>query len=862
MKFEIPLHTIIPMIAPSGAGKTYLSKNVLIHQLNEKYPDLNIHYISSDDIRRELLGDDERHKHDAEMQQVSGQAFHLLKTKLTIATSFSVSADIIIIDTTGLSLPFREELIKHAKETQYNIIPCLFDYELREDYFSFKDELTSGRVIAKHLTKFKKEVLKTVNKKNYTDVFKIRYKDFSDIEFIVKDYDFYKSHFLPDNGKEYSIVGDLHGCLDQFKEIILSNNCEINGGRINGDKIFIVQDYLDKGYDIPGLLRFIYYNWKAGSIVPLIGNHENYVYKRITGEVRPDPTLDSTYFNSVEILLADEELKNMFVELFEASRHFYKHKLFFVNHAPCEAKYLGKIDSTSLKKQRNFVYPKRKDSASDEEYVKKLEVALSFVKEYDNWTAKPVIWGHISIANTVTIANVKMIDTGCVYGGKLVSVAFSDDGKHFIKVVSSRDDQRLESVDLPNLFSSREKRDINLNELDSDDHRRIRHLIWNKINYISGTMCPADKDLETGELESLKQGLLYYKNLGVGKVILQKKYMGSNSVNYLFKDIEKCYSTSRNGYTIDKRVDLKSEYERLLKKYESFMNEHNIECMIINSELMPWSALGKGLIAESFKPVEIGTKTEHALLLENGFYEELEKVTTNPLLEGFSAKVNNTKKSLLVDEYSYRVYETLRNTLDYLPEYVDPKDYVEGMNIYARQLELFGGDGEVELKPFNLLKAIQTDGTEVLFFDQSNIDLFTLVSDDSYCVVDFEDENWLQTAQLFNDMVTLNEELEGVVIKPEKVYTKHVAPSIKCRSPRYLTLTYGFDYQKSNKYTKLINKKHINRKLKASISEFEIGKKMLEIPYEEIVDGNQIFINTAAAMILDERTVQKLDPRL
>jgi hypothetical protein len=867
MKVEIPIHTIIPLVAPSNSGKSYFAKNVLIPQLKEKYPELNVQYIASDDIRRESLGDDVRHKHDPEMLQVSDQAFKLLQLKLEVATSFPICAEIIIVDTTGLAESFREQMLAHGKKTNYNVVPIVFDYENRDDYYSHKDESVKNFVIAKHITKLRKEVLKTINKKKYIDVIKIREKDFSGIEVIVNNYNFYRSHFLPVvPKKEYMVVGDLHGCLDEFKELIQKSNCEIDeNGLIQGDKIFIVQDYVDKGYAILELISFIHKNWKNGTIIPLIGNHENYVYKRLTGEIKEDKTLEDSYFNSCSMLLdqANVEFKDMFIELFLASKHFFKHKNFFVNHAPCPEKYLGKIDNISLKKQRNFVYPKRKDFDNDEVYIGKLEEELSFIQDYKSWNSKPVVWGHIAIRNTVRMGNTMMIDTGCVSGNKLCGVSFNDDGQTFFKVVSSKDNQKITEVkELLSLFANKQKKDVLLDDLEADDLKRIRYLIWNKINYIAGTMCPADKDLESNELESLKQGLLYYKENNVDRVILQKKYMGSNSVNYLFKDIEKCYSTSRNGFKIDKRVDLTLEYQRLLTKYVDFFEAENVECMVLNSELMPWSALGKGLIAESFMPVQIGSISEYDLLQENGFWDELNKTIKHPLMEEYVVDARTSTKQQLVDKYGYRVHETLRNAVAFVPEYITPEEYKDGMEVYKRQLELFGGDGEPLLLPFSLLKIIRTDGTEELSFDKSNIDIFDFVSDDEYFVVEFSDGDWYEKAEAFYDRITKGEELEGIVIKPEMVYTKHLAPYIKCRSPRYLTMTYSFDYKKTHKYNKLIHKKYIKRKLKASIDEFEIGKKMLEIPYAEIVDGNQAFVNLCAAMIIDEKIVQKLDPRL
>jgi len=104
--------------------------------------------------------------------------------------------------------------------------------------------------------------------------------------------------------------------------------------------------------------------------------------------------------------------------------------------------------------------------------------------------------------------------------------------------------------------------------------------------------------------------------------------------------------------------------------------------------------------------------------------------------------------------------------------------------------------------------------------------------------------------------------MEGIVIKPEIVDTPNVAPYMKVRNPRYLSIIYGYDYQSPRKYSKLLNQKNIYKKLSSSIKEFKIGRTLLEIPYKEINKDNIKYISLVAHFLKLEAKSAELDPRL
>ncbi len=103
---------------------------------------------------------------------------------------------------------------------------------------------------------------------------------------------------------------------------------------------------------------------------------------------------------------------------------------------------------------------------------------------------------------------------------------------------------------------------------------------------------------------------------------MQPKYMGSRCNIYLNRDVNRCYAVSRNGYKI-KQIELLALYEELLLRFEEFMIERHMEWMILDGELLPWRALGEGLIERQFLPIEKALDVELCFRVNRGLRQLL-----------------------------------------------------------------------------------------------------------------------------------------------------------------------------------------------------------------------------------------------
>lgn len=855
---KIPVNSILFTIAPSNAGKTYFCENYLIPKLKET--GLKVKYISSDFIRRELLGEN-LHKHDTKMLQVSEQSFNLLKNLIRIYSSFPIKNEFIVVDTTGLNDDFRKELKQIAHEVNYNLIPIVFNYKNRDDYFkNNNDERLDKFFISKSVDRLKKQVLKNIKTEKYERSITITNQNYQDINLEVMDIDFYKSHFINDN-KTYYIISDIHGCIDTFK--LLLTKCGIN---INNDKIYLkddesiilIGDYLDKN-DKENILKtidFIYNNKDKFKIV--IGNHENFVYKYLKGELKnTDKRLIDEHFISCLYLEKEEnkEYKNKFFELFEESKHFYWNDgKFYVSHSPCKTKYIGKIDSNSLKRQRTFSYTKNSDDLSIEQYYDLLKEDFNFIEKDSINNSLPIICGHVALHNLFIYKNRYFIDTGCVYNNYLTAIVFNPLNKnpYFVKEYI-KNQVKKDLIDFNEIFVSESNYD-----LETNDRIRIDFLLKNKVNFISGTISPADKNENI--LEDINQVFNYYKERNINDLVIQPKYMGSRLNIYLFNDVDKCYSTTRNGY-LNRVIDLKNIYQLLINKFDYKLNGKEIELIILDGELLPWKVLGENLIENTYNVVKTMVINENNLLKENNFFELYSNIKEEYENTDFKNDINVLEKKDIIEKYKEAKYRTYSTISEYKNEHLGYEEMDKYIKEYSKQLEIFGSDGEIIYKPFNILKIVFKDGTELIPLD--NYDNFKQVSDDEIKLVNLNDEKSIEEAIDFYKKLTDIYNMEGVVIKPKIIEGNiNYSPFFKVRNERYLNLIYGFDYKKEFKYNKLISSKRIRNKVNLSIKEHNLTMKMLKEHYSDINNDNKKLKNLFIKFLLEEKNEITLDPRL
>lgn len=877
------LHTIFLLVGPSNCGKSYFCEHFLLPRL-EEYKDcfdrhvpfkkFNIQYLSSDHIRKEILGD-EYHKYDTQMMYSSEDAFNLLYHKLEIASSYPINAEFIVLDTTGLSEQFREKVLDIAYKNHYNVESIVFNYKERDDYYKYIDknsEFSGTRTVSNHIRRLRSDVLKNINKRKYSEIHTIKNIDFDGLDITIKNFDRYLENHLCIE-KDYIIVGDIHECVDEFKKLMEEFNFDFKDNTSNcydytvsyrfeslfeetyqeGKQIILVGDIIDKGNRVKDIIELIYKN--IYTVYLVLGNHESFVYKYLKGELDDKSKYDfllEKFFTAIRVLEKDDSLREKFFKIVEQSHEFLVYKDFIVTHAPCKIKYLGKMDPRSLKKQKNFFLSP--DTRSKKDY----DDQLRFLEIEAKRNHPTHVFGHIALKKKFRLDNKIGIDTGVIHGNSLTAVIINTNSAPFFKHQNAF--KTYVEEDLPKLLE-RKPKSVVLDSLEDKDLRRLNFLIKYKVNYLSGTMCPADKDIENVDLESLEQAVTYYKNCGVKKLILQPKYMGSRCNVYLYQDIKDCYSVSRRGYGIDNQINIESIYNELLFRFGSEMYQDDIKMILLDGELLPWNLLAKGLIEKQFRLVEHGIHSELNFLSENKFHDHFSSLVAKRDESDYGFDLVKSNKKEMTAKYGEGVYRTYRQ-LDLVYKSIVPISELNNFYLtYKKQLDLYAEGEGAKFKPFSILKIVYKNGDEDLCTELSNVQKFQRVSDDEYLVIDLDDDNVISLCQTFFDKMTTDRLMEGLVLKPE-FDIKGVAPFLKLRNKDYLTIVYGYDYQHSHKYVKLLKEKRIRGKLRASIKEYEIGNKLLATKYSDIQLGNQEYKQLLADMIFEVNKEETFDPRL
>ncbi|WP_118974170.1 DNA ligase-like domain-containing protein [Taibaiella koreensis] len=394
----------------------------------------------------------------------------------------------------------------------------------------------------------------------------------------------------------------------------------------------------------------------------------------------------------------------------------------------------------------------------------------------------------------------------------------------------------------------------------TEELKRLRSRIdWfcdNKVNAFSPTISPAPKSVKRNEIESLEEGIRYFFDRGVRELLVQKKYMGSYCDIYLHKALEDTYFVSRNGHRIT-HIDLEAAGEACKALHQRF-DWGGLRLVIIQSELMPWSVLGRGLIDNEFEGY-LDAHRQHARFLgQSGLYGKIGQVKAS---ESYLAFVRD-KASLPDKQFKEKYPAHIQRQYNALEQFLvlDLEQYNQGIAVYDEQITHFGQEEAIHFKPFNILKKVYDDGREDIPDDNRS---YSMVNDDEMLTLRLDDEEMMhrETERAYQWFATLTAgKEEGVVIKPAKAFIKGLPPAFKVRNNHYLTMIYGVHFLKDLEQN--IKKRSIGRKLDCSVNDWMINRELLAVPYNEIDKDNYHLKNLVLDRILGEQTEGMLDKRL
>jgi polynucleotide kinase-phosphatase len=824
----LPYAGIVLLVGPSNSGKT-----TLLNRLVAENKILASEVISSDQFRIlvsniEFITWNQRPKDEAdalydEYHRISNEAFEAMDYLIGKRCRLN---KLTIIDATHLKEEDRERYIRMGKK--YHVPVTAIVFNVAENELISRDTLRDfprGKNRIKQQYQHFKRTLRFIKKEGFHRTYIL-----SETELQGLDFGRQENSLLIDLGNGIDFIGDIHGCYEEFIELLKKLGYEENAEGLflhpEGRKILSLGDVMSRGPRSLETLQFFKKHVAAGLSFMIDSNHGWKIARWLDGrnvnlahgdeKVKADFEEYESRFGKEASELLKEELKEL---LLAAKSHLIivKNgvKVAVATHAGIRDYYIGK------QSQRISDFCRYGDSEGLDENGKPRRKDWTI----DHQSNELIIWGHDPKPQPLLVNNTLNIDQGVVFGGRLTAYRFPE--KQFILVQAKQDYANVPDNPLkewerkrlapPNLgkfvngFSVLTEqygeisiyKDVAKSALDDLSHYTLP---LEEIVYIPPTMSPTPKpsNLE-GYLEHPLEAFEYYQANGVDTMIVQKKHMGSRGILFLFKnkEVAKEYigrETLGAIYTRSGRAFFQKELEeRILQVLNAdlsgYFEKYNTDFVLLDAEILPWNLKAKELIMSQYAHVG-----EMALLDRSKLRAQLQKASDNgrdigKWLAETDKKINNAK--IFNEVYQKYCWET---------------EGLEG----------------IQIAPFHTLAH-----SSETFFDQSHTwhmeknkefsSISSLFVETEYRIV--TDEESMKAAIEWWEEMT-EDGHEGFVVKPEMYVQRHngklLQPAIKVRGRKYLHIIYGIDYLQPENLSRL-KQRNAGKKQRNALKEFSLG---------------------------------------
>jgi protein phosphatase len=220
------------------------------------------------------------------------------------------------------------------------------------------------------------------------------------------------------------IIGDIHGCLDEFRELTLALGYKWESSipvHPAGRTLAFVGDLTDRGPDSVPVLDVVCRLFEEQSALYAPGNHCNKLYRYFLGNnVQKTHGLETT---AAELDSLPKEqylsIRSRFLLMYEQSPLYQMvdGRTLIIAHAGIRSDYIGRHDS----KVKTFVLY---GDITGEKHTDGSPVRRDWAKKYKGDSF--IVYGHTPVKESRKINETINIDTGCVFGGKLTALRWPE----------------------------------------------------------------------------------------------------------------------------------------------------------------------------------------------------------------------------------------------------------------------------------------------------------------------------------------------------------------------------------------------------------------------------------------------------
>jgi protein phosphatase len=821
----IPEFALVVLIGASGSGKSTFART---HFLPTE--------VISSDFCRGLVSDDEN------SQDATHDAFEVLHF---IAAKRLERMKLTVIDATNVQPDARKPLIALART--YHALPVAIVLDVPEQLAIERNLHRPDRNFGSHvITRQRRELKRSLHgleREGFRRVTVLKSPDdIADITIVREP--------LWNNRKSlhgpFDIIGDIHGCYDEL--VLLLNQLgylvdSVTGHvtPLSGRQAVFLGDLVDRGPKTPQVLKLVMSMVSAGTALCIPGNHDIKLMRKLRGK---NVQITHGLAESLAQLEAETpEFRQQTADFIESlvSHYVLDEGKLVVAHAGMKASLAGRASGAV----REFALYGETTGETDEFG---LPVRHNWAAEYRSEAM--VVYGHTPVPAAEWLNNTINIDTGCVFGGALTALryperevvsipaihTYAEPVRPFLNVEKQAPlstQQQLDDVlDITDVLALGEGIGKRLIETRLQKHIQIRaenasaalevmsrfavNPKW--LVYLPPTMSPVETSKRPDLLEHPVEAFTYYRNNGVPLVMCEEKHMGSRAVVVICMDEDiacQRFGTIDEGFGViytrtgrrffddaaletDVLVRLKTAISRA-----NLWDELNTAWMVLDCELMPWSAKAQELLKNQYAAV--GTAAQHGL--------------HNALGALNAAAADGRDVTGLVERYTARA------------ERID--QYIEAYRRYCWEVT---GVAELRLAPFHLLATegqCHTDKTHVWHMETLAKLLQaddTLIYPTAYKTIDVTDEHSLAEGTAWWEDLTARGG-EGMVVKPMTFIASGqrgvLQPAVKVRGREYLRIIYGPEYSAPDQIEKL-RSRGLGAKRSLALREFALGVEALE----------------------------------
>ncbi|HUR29064.1 MAG TPA: polynucleotide kinase-phosphatase [Planctomycetota bacterium] len=615
MNIKFPELALVVLIGPSGSGKsTFARKHFKPTE------------ILSSDFCRGLVSDDES------SQAATPDAFEVLHF---IAAKRLAAGKLTVIDATNVQPEARKPLVALARE--YHCLPVAIVIDLPEKVCHERNRSRPDRDFGAHVIRQQaqqmRRSLRGLEREGFRHVFTLSSEQ--DVEAAELEREPLWNNRRSDHGP-FDVIGDVHGCRAELEALLARLGYGEALRHPEGRKVVFLGDLVDRGPDIPGVLKLVMRMVEAGSALCVPGNHELKLLRKLRGK---DVTVNHGLAESLAQLERESAEFRSQVALFIddlVSHYVLDDGRLVVAHAGMKASMQGRGSGAV----RSFALYGETTGETDEFG---LPVRHDWAAEYRG--SAMVVYGHTPVPQPEWLNGTINVDTGCVYGGRLTALRYPekelvsvpaermwcDPVKPFLKpdtrdsVLSAQQEhddaldledvlgKRIIATSLHHTVTIREENALAALEVMSRFAADPKWLV-----YLPPTMSPCESAPDGPLLEHPAQAFAYYRREQIAQVICEEKHMGSRAVVVVCRDAgvarkrfgvaadESGICTTRTGRRFFESRVLESELLSRLRAaadVAGLWDELATDWLCLDCELMPWSAKAQELLRGQYAAV-------------------------------------------------------------------------------------------------------------------------------------------------------------------------------------------------------------------------------------------------------------------